>query len=231
MTSSRGDLGFRQSLVYPSIRRIEPTGQEKFVYLTFDDGPDPSATPAVLDCLAELNAPATFFLVAEKLAWFPDLVRRICENGHAVGNHSLDHRYRVFFRSGHAMKEWIKEAEQEFRRHGLESVGFRPPAGIRTPPLHRALHALDLPLVMWSERFFDTRRVWSRARADHALQRLTPGAIILLHDRQRPERLGTFLDTLRHFIIQARAMGFEFRSLSSDVCRVSGCNPGSRTLA
>ena len=63
----------------------------KVVYLTFDDGPIPACTPQVLDILARYQAKATFFMVAENAARYPDLVARVCEGGHTVGNHTFHH--------------------------------------------------------------------------------------------------------------------------------------------
>lgn len=211
-------LTFWDSLFFPSVRRINPGANEKTLYLTFDDGPDPVGTPAVLNTLRALGVSATFFLVAEKMRRYPEITRRIRVEGHAIGNHSLDHGYREFFTSRESINDWVRAAEEAFREQGIEPVGFRPPAGVRTPKLHCALYDLDLPLILWSARFFDTRFPWTRERAARALKRLDPGAIILLHDRQPRERLDLFVETLRFFVNEARASGFEFRSLSRLVC-------------
>lgn len=221
MSAPAERLAFWDSLFYPSVRRIAPRANEKTLYLTFDDGPDPVTTPAVLALLGRLQAPATFFLIVEKMRRYPELTQRIRAEGHAIGNHSLDHGYREFFSSGRSLADWVRAAEEAFRQEGIESVGFRPPAGVRTPRLHRALHDLGLPLVLWSERFFDTRFVWTRGRADRALSRLEAGAIVLLHDRQPRERLERFLETLSYFVTKARLQGFEFQTMSREIALAS----------
>src|SRR6185503_6150463 len=117
--------------------------------------PDPEGTPQVLQMLAQNGAHATFFLVADRAAQHPDLVATIREQGHAIGNHSLDHRYGVFFKGRQAMLSWVQKAEQTFAALGCTTVGFRPPVGVRTPELYWALHKLGLPMVLWRRRFFD----------------------------------------------------------------------------
>src|SRR5262249_31521864 len=84
----------------PCVRRIPPRpGESRALYLTFDDGPFPPCTEEVLAVLAALEAKATFFLIAERAESHPSLVKRLLDEGHAIGNHSLDHRYQPFFSS------------------------------------------------------------------------------------------------------------------------------------
>src|SRR3954464_6968769 len=100
------------------IIRSLPT-QTKNIYLTFDDGPDPVGTPAVLDVLKAKNAKSTFFLIAEKARAYPAVVERIQREGHAIGNHSLDHLYRRYFSGRRKLGHWIADAEQVFAEMGI----------------------------------------------------------------------------------------------------------------
>lgn len=77
----------------------EPYHSDKVVYLTFDDGPDPQNTPAVLDILRQEKIKASFFIVGSEAEKYPDLVRRIYQAGHAIGNHTYSHVYRDIYRS------------------------------------------------------------------------------------------------------------------------------------
>ncbi len=188
---------------------------QRQVYLTFDDGPDPFSTPRVLDVLAEFQAHATFFLIAEKASAQPQLVQRILQAGHSIGNHSLDHRYGIFFQGSAALKNWIEQSEREFVAMGLpERVGFRPPAGVVTPPLHRALRELNEPLVLWNERFYDTVIPWSAARARRSAVRLREGSIVLLHDRQREKRIDSFCVVLAEYLQSLAARGLQMAPLT-----------------
>ncbi|AIF51912.1 polysaccharide deacetylase family protein [Pelosinus sp. UFO1] len=78
---------------------IEPYYESKRVYLTFDDGPDPENTPLVLAILKENNIKATFFLVGTEIEKYPDIVKQIFMEGHAIGNHTYNHTYRDLYQS------------------------------------------------------------------------------------------------------------------------------------
>ncbi|MGE4130719.1 MAG: polysaccharide deacetylase family protein [Bdellovibrionales bacterium] len=195
-----------------SIRRIQTDA--RFVHLTFDDGPDGNSTPAVLDILKRTKVRATFFLVADRARENPDLVKRILADGHAIGNHSVDHQTWHYFRGARHLKKWIQSAAQEFRQMGIDqTVGFRPPVGIVTPPLRQALLDLGEPLILWNERFYDAVFPWKKGSAENSARELVPGSIVLLHDRQPPDRLDDFLSVLEVYIAAIRARGFEFAPL------------------
>ncbi|MBI3555798.1 MAG: polysaccharide deacetylase family protein [Deltaproteobacteria bacterium] len=208
-------------LLGQSIRRIhEPGAEVKSLYLTFDDGPNSDSTPEVLETLETCRVPATFFVVARKAAAKRQLVQDIRANGHAIGNHSLDHRYGSFFSGRAKMLEWITSSEEMLKETtGAPSVGFRPPAGVRTPELHWALKQLNLPLVMWQRRFYDTVVPWNEKRALRSLASSTSGEIILLHDAQPVKRLPGFLKTLASYIKTAQQQGYEFRPLTRALCQ------------
>lgn len=220
MSTSPGEvgsaLGLTDKLWGSPIRRAPVPGSSR-IYLTFDDGPEGGSTEAVLDRLAALGAPATFFLVANQARRAPGLVRSMRALGHSIGNHSLDHRYAPYFQGRARMLEWVRSSETSLSTLiGGPTVGFRPPAGIRTPELAYALQRLDLPLVLWDLRFFDAVIPWTKTRALRSIPRLRPGTIILLHDRQPPLRLHRFLEALTAFIESARGSGFELGVLRRD---------------
>ncbi|MEQ1875942.1 MAG: polysaccharide deacetylase family protein [Bdellovibrionia bacterium] len=191
----------------------------KTLHLTFDDGPDEAATPQILDVLAEHSTKATFFVVAERAKSKREIIAKVLSEGHAIGNHSLDHSYGAFFKGLPAMKNWIQQAESDSTAlTGRETVGFRPPAGVRTPELAKALRDLGLPMVLWEHRFFDTVFHWTEERALKSLSEACPGSIVLLHDRKSPRKLPLFLRTLRAYINSAREAGFEFAPLTRAMC-------------
>ncbi len=201
----------------PCVRSVR--NPNRAVYLTFDDGPDPICTPAVLQVLAKHQARATFFLIAKKAAMQRELLVNIQNGGHAIGNHSLDHSYGYYFSKVPRLARWIRESESLL--HGLcgaPTVGFRPPAGVRTPKLRRALQELGLPTVLWSVRHYDSVWKWRMSSADHSVQRLREGEVILLHDRQRRRNAPQFLATLDHFLSGATRAGFHFEALTRQIC-------------
>ncbi len=192
---------------------------DRQIFLTFDDGPNDQSTARVLDVLKARSVPATFFIVGQDLRPQLKLVRRMVSEGHALGNHSWDHLYANYFSNEARLSGWVARVNEELRALELpESVGFRPPAGVVTPPLLKALTALREPLILWNERFFDAVFAWGRARADRSARRLSGGSIVLLHDGQKPERIEGFCATLDHYITSLRARGFEFVPLTREMC-------------
>jgi peptidoglycan/xylan/chitin deacetylase (PgdA/CDA1 family) len=194
------------------LRRIRERAHS--LYLTFDDGPDHLTTPPILDVLRRRRVRATFFVVAEQATKEPELMTQIISAGHAIGNHSLDHRYRPFFQGDSAMINWIEAAETRLHQLGVsETVGFRPPVGICTPHVFRAVAKMQIPLILWDIRFYDTVSKLGRGRVKRAMARARGGEIILLHDRQKPARLDQFLVGLECLIDEAQSRGFEFEIL------------------
>ena len=198
--------------------KVENAGAR--VFLTFDDGPNESFTPRLLSFLAEREVTATFFLVAERARRFPALALALASSGHALGNHSLDHRYSHFFRSSDHLRGWIEASQRELTElTGREPVAFRSPAGVRTPELARALERCRLPLVHWSYRCFDTVFPLTEKKARKASGRLQAGDIVLLHDipHRRPEE---FLQALDLLVRELRARGLEPSALRREDIQV-----------
>lgn len=185
------------------------------LFLTFDDGPNNYCTESVLKILSEAKAKATFFWIAKKAKNNPNLVNEILKEGHSFGNHSLNHQYRNFFKGENNILDWIRKSEDLLNSiTGLSSIGFRSPAGVRTPPLHSALLKLNMPLIHWNVRFFDTTIPWTKKRAHKSLQNMLPGSIILLHDTHRNLQKKIFTQTLRSFIQEANEKQFTFSPLT-----------------
>ena len=183
-------------------------------YLTFDDGPDPDFTPQVLDLLKQLGAKATFFVVSERARSNLKIIKRIQNDGHAIGNHSLDHRYSPFFKGYNSMKRWIEDSEKALCEMGIpDSVGFRPPVGIRTPELSRVLRDLNIPMILWEKRCFDGVSLFDEKKAKKIADSFKSGDIFLLHDKQKSSRMETFLVGLSCFIKTLKQRGYSFEKL------------------
>jgi peptidoglycan-N-acetylglucosamine deacetylase len=166
-----------------NLRRLPPDSAANSIALTFDDGPDPKATPQVLSVLAAHGAHASFFCIAERAQQYPEIVRAIVAGGHSVENHSLRHNPRFALLGTKAMTRDIAAAQGILTAlAGGAPRYFRPPAGMRNPALDFALRRLDLALVSWTRRGFDT----ITRDPDRVLHRLTrdlrSGAILVLHD-------------------------------------------------
>lgn len=206
LTPAKSILG--RFLGHP-VRNVSSPGCN--IYLTFDDGPNLEVTPHVLDMLKEFGVKATFFVVADRAKDCPELLIRMMDEGHSIGNHSLDHTYSVFFKGHKAMRTWIEKSEDILKEFRVKSVGFRPPVGIRTPELARSLRDLGIPMILWNQRCYDAVRAFTPEKAQELVERSQAGDIILLHDRQRPEWKENFLVGLRILL-----EGFKKNNLTID---------------
>jgi peptidoglycan/xylan/chitin deacetylase (PgdA/CDA1 family) len=187
----------------------------KSIFLTFDDGPEPGMTEKVLDLLDDFEIKATFFVIAEKARKYPTLLKEIQARAHSIGNHSLDHRFSRYFNGYASTLKWIGDSEKIISDLiGAQTIGFRPPWGVRTPALTRVLEQLQMPLILWNTRFYDAVVPWTPEKALRSIQNAQSGAIVLLHDRQPEDRMPLFLNALRVYIDAAKKDGFEMRNLS-----------------
>lgn len=174
----------RSQLLGVNVLRIgtEHHGGSK-VYLTFDDGPDESVTPRVLEILEEAGVRASFFVIGHKVERHPDLARLILDRGHTLENHSHSH-LRLFSLLGPwRMAREIDGAQEAIHREvGHRPSYFRAPAGLRSAWLGPLLRSRGLILVTWTRRGFDA----ISRRPERVLARLTrdlnPGNILVLHD-------------------------------------------------
>lgn len=154
------------------------------VALTFDDGPDPQSTPAVLRILDQAGVKAAFFVIGRKAALRPDLVREIAARGHAVGVHGHRHDRLFALRRESRVRADLEEAVATLEGIlGERPRLFRPPIGHTNPTIARVADDLDLLTVGWSLSGHDgvggarPGDVAARVRRD-----LRDGAIVLLHD-------------------------------------------------
>lgn len=175
-----------RSSFYLRVHHRMPASQP-VVALTFDDGPDPVTTPAILDLLRAAGVQATFFVIGRHAAAHPDLLRRIVAEGHALGLHSQDHaRCFPLFPPGLAVRD-LQQTQEAIAAAGLPVPRlFRPPMGITTPFVAEAARRLGLLAVTWSVRGRDSTTCDPQVIIKRILPGLAPGAIILLHDGSEP---------------------------------------------
>lgn len=159
---------------------------EREVWLTIDDGPDPEDTPRILALLAAHGARATFFVIGENVEAHPALVRTIVDAGHEVAHHTQTHPLASFWcASPKRLGRELDEGMATLGAAGVRSTRFRPPAGVKNLWLGSALEARGLVCIGWSAR---GRESW-RADVDAVVSRVTrdlaPGSILLLHEGAR----------------------------------------------
>ncbi|WP_309384968.1 polysaccharide deacetylase family protein [Cerasicoccus frondis] len=157
--------------------------ENKAVWLTIDDGPDPQDTPRLLDLLAEHNARATFFLIGERAARHPELVQAIRDAGHEIGCHTNTHPRFTFWTFGrrHTAAE-VDRALDAIEQTRGDAVFFRPPVGIKNLWLRRILRERNLRCVAWSIRSGDGVGKDPQAIIDHVQRQARPGDIVLMHE-------------------------------------------------
>jgi peptidoglycan/xylan/chitin deacetylase (PgdA/CDA1 family) len=172
--------------------RLSGYGDPGHVALTFDDGPDPAATPAVLDLLAERDVHATFFMLGSMAAAAPGLTREVAAAGHEIALHGWIHRYltgqgpRAVYRDLARARDTIAEIT------GQAPAWFRPPYGILTSGALAAARRLKLQPLLWT----CWGREWDRGATQASvfrtlLQNLDGGGTILLHDSGQQARPGS----------------------------------------
>ena len=172
----------RSRLLGLNVSRLPPAASPR-VALTFDDGPDPNVTPAVLDLLDSVGARASFFCVARRVERHPHLAREIHARGHRVENHSLCHRHNFAFLGPTRLTREISQAQDSIEKVvGRRPILFRAPAGVRSVWLDAVLSRLRLRLVSWTRRGFDTVSRDPRQVVRRLTRGLGDGDILLLHD-------------------------------------------------
>ena len=171
--------------------------------LTFDDGPNDAATPALLDLLAAHNARATFFVIGRFMRQRPELVRRIRAAGHLVGNHTETHPW-LAWQSASVIREELRACNQAIEDALGEPVRyFRPPHGARRPAVLRIARELGLATVQWNAMAMDWQPIGAArmmAHIDRGLARARrrgTGANILLHDGSDRQMGADRSDSLR----------------------------------
>lgn len=151
------------------------------VALTFDDGPSPD-TLKILDLLRSANIKATFFLIGENVEKYPEIARRIAEEGHEIGNHSFSHPIFLFCTSDKTRRELKKTQEVIRKITGITPLNARPPCGVRSKAYFATAQELGLRTIQWSDVGFDWKKISSERIARNILETVQSDSIILLHD-------------------------------------------------
>lgn len=181
---------------FPRITYSVPPAGDKVLYLTFDDGPVPDATPQVLDILAAYDAQATFFCVGDNVRKYPGLYEDLLAAGHTVGNHT--HNHLNAFK--HPFEAYTANVEQA--AEWIDSLLFRPPYGKLNCRLLRYLQERQYRVVLWSVLSYDFDRRLSPVRcADLVKRHASRGSIIVFHDNPKASRNLNYAlpETLRYF--------------------------------
>lgn len=157
----------------------EVNTNSKSIYLTFDDGPEPTSTPFILDTLKKYDAKATFFCIGENAVAYPDLFQRIIDEGHAVGNHGFKHLKGW----GMNTKTYVENALKS--REIFPTNLYRPAYGKMTNAQCKALSKEGFQVVFWTLISYDfDNTLSSEARIKLLKKKAKSGSNIVFHDSQ-----------------------------------------------
>ncbi len=185
-----------------------PVGNEPAVYLTFDDGPHPTATAFVLDELAKYNAKATFFCVGNNVVLHNEMYNRILSEGHVTGNHTYDHISGWKNENFTYLKNITRAAQV------ISNKIFRPPYGrIKLTQARKLINAHPAwKIYMWDIITGDfDKNITPQQCAAHALNHIQPGSIIVFHDSEKAWDRMHF--ALPKVLEHCKVMGWQLKAL------------------
>ncbi|MCL4499083.1 MAG: polysaccharide deacetylase family protein [Chloroflexi bacterium] len=198
------------------------------VAITFDDGPSPIYTPKILDVLKEKNVRATFFCVGIHVEKYPDVARRIVDEGHDIGNHTYAHR-DLLPSTRRIVEEQLRRTDEAiFSVTGVSTRLFRPPRGLYSGAVRRiVVGEFGLRMILWTVSTLDWRRdVTPRQIVKRIAHYLHPGAVILFHDsgalfRREGGKRMTTVKALPMVIDHLREAGYEIVPVSEMLDRLA----------
>lgn len=184
---------------------------DKYIYLTFDEGYEAGYTPQLLSTLKENNVKATFFITAHFLNTQPDLVKQMIQEGHIVGNHTVNHKSMPSLTDEQITSEIMNLHKAIYEKFQYEMKYLRPPMGEFSERTLNVINSLAYKAVMWSFAYED----WKEDNQPDPVQakqkilnNVHNGEIMLLHGNSK-----TNTDILGDIINEIRNMGYEFKSL------------------
>lgn len=195
------------------IRRMAPFKGAKIVALTFDDGPWPKQTEAILKILQANKAKATFFEIGQQAARHPELSRKLADAGMAMGNHTQTHPNLTHL-SGASITWQIAAAEQAIARASSQRPRFfRPPGGNVNAQVRAEIKKEGIRFVQWDIDTDDWKRPAAATIVARVVRRVQPGTVVLMHDGGG-DRSHT-IQALPVIIQRLRALGYQFVTLDA----------------
>ncbi|MDO4309025.1 MAG: polysaccharide deacetylase family protein [Eubacteriales bacterium] len=194
--------------------------EEKVIYLTFDCGYENGQMPTILDALKKHNVSATFFVVGNFISDQPELIKRMNEEGHTVGNHTFTHPDMSKISTKESFTKELEQVEEAYQNITGESMTkfYRPPQGIYSISNLKMAQELGYHTFFWSLAYVDwyqDKQPTHEEAFQKLLGRIHPGAIVLLHSTSKTnaeildelltkwEEMGYRFDTLEHLVSEA----------------------------
>ena len=185
--------------------------EEKIVYLTFDEGYEAGYTPKLLDILKQNNVKAAFFITAHYLNTQSELVQRMIDEGHIVGNHTVNHKSMPDLSNEQIKEEVMNLHKSVYEKFGYEMKYIRPPKGEYSERTIEYTNTLGYKTVMWSFAYddWDEKKQGREEYAkDKILKNIHNGAVMLLHGNSKDN-----VNVLDYCIKEIKKMGYEFKTL------------------
>jgi peptidoglycan-N-acetylglucosamine deacetylase len=196
--------------LYPSYLVWNIKNKENKIYLTFDDGPVPAVTAAVLEILKQYQIKATFFCVGENVVKYPEEFKSILADGHSVGNHTYNH-LRGWDTGDTIYAKNIAQCDEAMQAHHVATKLFRPPYGKAS---RKQLHAVSKShkVIMWNvlSGDFDANQSPEKCFKE-AISHTSSGSIVIFHDSYKAEK--NLLFALPQYIDWCLKQGFQFDKL------------------
>jgi len=207
--SGRDPVEDMEEFIFELTKYTKRVEGKKYIALTFDDGPNMISTPLLLDILDETNVKATFFVLGELAEQFPDVIKRMAEAGHEIGNHSYKHLELPTL-----SKTKIASQLDYTNLCLLDITGkrprlMRPPFGSVNKNVVSVASEKDMAVILWTIDPKDWLITNSAAIANKVIKNAEDGAIVLLHDAHKPSALAA-----KAIIEELKKQDFEFLTVS-----------------
>lgn len=194
----------------PSVSISSGSRSQKLIALTFDDGPHPKHTPRLLDMLRRRNVKATFYVIGERAANHPSIVRRMVNEGHEIGNHTWTHRNLKTLSDSQVRWEFDKTRDAIVAATGVQPRTMRPPYGsMYTSQREWVYREYGYPTVLWDVDPLDWKKPGSSIVASRLISKTRNGSILLVHDLH-----GGSVDAMPQTIDTLLRQGYQFVTVS-----------------
>lgn len=185
----------------------EVPSNKKRVALTFDDGPHPVNTVSILKLLEKYEAKATFFMLGNRVDFYPETAKKVADQGHEIGNHTWDHKDLTTLDHEEMIEEINRTITVIKQAIGQEPTAFRPPYGAMNDKVKAA--STDLPIVLWSIDTLDWKSHDPEAVLKIVKSNVKDGSIILMHDIHK-----TTVEAVALVLKYLQDEGYEFVTVS-----------------
>jgi len=191
---------------------------KKQVVLTFDDGPSPEWTPKVLDELKKADIKAIFFMIGHHVNEYPEIAKRVADEGHTIGNHGYAHSVMMYYTPAE-IEEEIKYTEQViYKITGQTTKYFRPPKAWLRKKIKNKIKSMGYDIILWSLNSKDWVSFNHKRIVKYIARRVRSGDILLFHDSGNvlSKEGGTRRQTVKSITLLAKTLkekGFEFVSI------------------